>query len=109
MSILTAESTVPLHVWERRTFDFSWLFTIDGEPVDLTDWLAWLVIYGADITAPVKTLADGGVAPTPTVEGTTGMILGGTEGTIRAYCTDEDAAGVLTSLFNQVRIPKEGV
>ena len=69
---------------------------------DLTDWKAWLLLWGSDIATPVKTLSDStGVAPDEDTQGTTGIILGAALGTIRAYLTDEDALAIVHGQFTE--------
>lgn len=111
MSIITGEATTPLHLWQARTFDVTWKFFTDKAEttlMDLTGWHAWLKIWGPDITAPVKVLSDAtGTAPTTTVEGVTGVIMGGVLGTVRVYLTDEDAALIQSAEFTSVRVRGE--
>lgn len=111
MSIIVEEVDEPIHLWQGRTLDYEWALpnAAGTGPEDLTDWHAWLLIWGKQITDPVQALSDAtGVAPTPSAQGTTGIILGGLLGTIRAYLTDEDAANITTESFDLVRVKGEG-
>lgn len=94
-----------IDLYQGRTLDITWTLYDDAdeeEPTVLTSWKAWLLLWGADIATPVKVLSYAvGVAPTPTVQGTSGVILTALTGGIRAYMTDEDALLLVHTQFEE--------
>jgi hypothetical protein len=94
-----------IDLYQGRTLDVPWILYDDDDettPTVLTGWKAWLLIWGADIATPVKVLSYAtGVAPTPTVQGTSGVIITALTGAIRAYLTDEDALALSHTQFTE--------
>lgn len=100
---IVAKKGQRITAWQSRTFNRTWTIYRNKEKTllrDLTGWHGWFLFWGTDVTTPIKTLDSAtGVAPTLTVEGTTGVILGGPLGTFQAYMTDEHAAILAADKF----------
>lgn len=86
MSVIPAKFRLDLY--QGSTLDETWTFTdADGEPMDLIGWSGTLTVRGSYDGPPLLTLFSGGTPPS-----SSGLVLGGTAGTVRVYAKDEAVA-----------------